>query len=669
MRTGRTSWALIFLSPAAFSVDRVSRFPLVRIERHALGPRLHVAGRRVHEWHIGGLLATVGAAAASLRLGMVPVAALGALSVWLVGKDWRDLHPATRDTAAWSFGLHRPPGHCPEPAPLDRVPPLAAAMTALVGLVNVGSVMTSDLPARLRSVLSFAPATEIELAHTLALPVGLALVAAAWPLARRRQRACRLAVGLLAVVGLLNLVKGLDVEEAAVSWMLAVVLWRARAAFWVAHARVSVRRTATRAAALVAGSFGAGVLAVALARGHVAGGLPAGRVTAVALALMTLRGGASFTAPFQWLVSGLGVLGIATVAAAVGMLLSPLRPARAADAVDRRRAAALVRRHGTDTLSAFKLRADLMRHWSADGRALAAYRVEAGTLLLAGDPVGPVEAVNGLLDELRRHARTYGLRLGAVGASEAFAEQARKFGLRRFYLGDEALLGTGEMDLCGRAHKSLRKAVARLRRHGYRAVLLRVDELDAGRLEEMEALSERWRDGAAERGFSMAHDAFVDELLPDALVVLGLDAEGRLRGFLHFAPVFGRSAVSLGFMRRDRATPNGLNDFLVVEAARLLGERGIHEFSLNFAMCGRWLRAPANILERGVAEVLRVADRWFQIERLLRFNAKFSPRWQPRYLLFEGFSRMPAVALGALWAEGQLPRPRVVRPRLRRRRT
>ena len=85
----------------------------------------------------------------------------------------------------------------------------------------------------------------------------------------------------------------------------------------------------------------------------------------------------------------------------------------------------------------------------------------------------------------------------------------------------------------------------------------------------------RWLDGAPDRGFSMAHDDLVDELLPDALVVLARDADGASRGFLHFVPVFGRPAVSLGFMRRDRDTPNGLTDFLVVHAARLLAERGI----------------------------------------------------------------------------------------------
>jgi hypothetical protein len=96
---------------------------LVDLERHELGPRLRVLGRRVHECHAGLVLACVALAAALGSAAALLSATLGLLAAWLLVKDWRDLHPATRDTAAWSWGLHRLPDAPPAPRARDRVQP------------------------------------------------------------------------------------------------------------------------------------------------------------------------------------------------------------------------------------------------------------------------------------------------------------------------------------------------------------------------------------------------------------------------------------------------------------------------------------------------------------------------------------------------------------------
>ena len=542
----------------------------------------------------------------------------------------------------------------------DRVPGLAGLATAFVGLVNVASALTPELPLRIRSLLALAPAADVRLAHALALPAGLALLGLAWPIARRRRRALNLGLAVLVAAGLLNVLKGLDVEEALISWGLAYGLWHTRAAFWVRHEREALPKILLRCAAIAVAAVGTAVLAVAVAAGHATAPLDGG-VVGAALRGLAVSGPGHFGEPFRWLPLALGLLGTGSAAVVGALLLAPLRPRRVADALERRRAAALVRRHGTDTLSAFKLRDDLVRRWSPDGRTLAAYRIHAGALLLAGDPIGPSDTYEAMVREMRAYAHDHGLVLGAVGASETFAAAARNAGMRHLYLGDEAILPTGEMDLSGGSRKSLRKAVNRVARNGYEAELVTVADLPPATLAELEDVSACWRDGAPERGFSMAHHTLVDDLLPEALVLIARDGDGAIQGFLHFLPVFGASVVSLGFMRRRRDTPNGVTEFMVVNAARLLGERGIDEFSLNFVAHGRWLRDPANPIEGGLAKVLRVADRWFQIERLLRFNQKFEPRWQPRHLLFERATDLPRVAVGALVAEGQMPTPAPLR--------
>ena len=265
---------------------------IVRVERHRLGPRLHVAGRRVHEWHAG--LALLAGTVAWARVADAPgraVAALLAIAAWLVAKDWRDLPGAgshRRDSGAWRLGLHRPPDAPPLPPARDRVPVLAGLATAAVGALNVASALTEELPLRLRELLAIVPSGEVRVAHALALPAGLALVGAAWPLVKRRRRALHGALALLAAVGVLNLLKGLDLEEALISWGLAAVLWRCRSAFWVGHHRPPSAALAARVALLAAGSAAVAIATVALAAGHAAAPLPAAAVPRAAIALLTI---------------------------------------------------------------------------------------------------------------------------------------------------------------------------------------------------------------------------------------------------------------------------------------------------------------------------------------------------------------------------------------------
>jgi lysyl-tRNA synthetase class 2 len=59
--------------------------------------------------------------------------------------------------------------------------------------------------------------------------------------------------------------------------------------------------------------------------------------------------------------------------------------------------------------------------------------------------------------------------------------------------------------------------------------------------------------------------------------------------------------------------------------------------------------------------VLARADRFFQVERLLDFNRKFFPQWEPRYAAFERYSDLPLAALVLLSIESLVAWPHVLR--------
>jgi lysyl-tRNA synthetase class 2 len=87
--------------------------------------------------------------------------------------------------------------------------------------------------------------------------------------------------------------------------------------------------------------------------------------------------------------------------------------------------------------------------------------------------------------------------------------------------------------------------------------------------------------------------------------------------------------------------------------------------SLNFAVFrsalergGRLGAGPILRLWRGL---LLWASRWFQIESLYRFNAKFHPDWEPRFICYPAARDIPRIAIAALEAEAFIVWPSLTR--------
>jgi lysyl-tRNA synthetase class 2 len=632
---------------------------MLRLERHPFGPRVYLFRRRIHEYQLG-LAILVALAAGSLAdavdLGLgTGLATLAGL--WLVIKDWRDIVPARRDSATWQVGLHRRAAPLRSLRRSDSLPALAALAALIAGIVNLVSAVTPNEGWRHRLLLNVETLEEIRVFHALALPAAVALIVTAFYLYRRRRGALVVAVGLLLALGVLNLVKGLDFEEAAWSFAAAALLWLGRDAFHVRHDPVGLRSALLRVPVVIAGTAAAIVASVAIAAPNSAS---LGEILrASGDAVLWQPGPFAFHDEVGHLPLAVSLLALFALLTTAYLVFRPLAAPRSLpDAEARRVARRLVRRYGADTLAFFKLRRDKQYLFDEAGGAFLAYRIENGVMLVSGDPVGPVAALPGLVSEAIAFAERRGLKLAASGVSEGLVPLWRQAGLRALYIGDEAVVETAGFSLEGRAIRKVRQSVARLEKSGYKAELAELSELDDSTLCELEAVTKRWLAGACERGFSMSMDSLRTERSSGGVVVVARDDGGRIRGFLHLVPSYGRPAMSLSSMRRERETPNGLMEFLVVRAIETLCERGVEELSLNFAAFARVIHGPRGPFERLAGKLVALGNPFFQIESLYRFNAKFFPRWEPRYLLYEGALGLPRAGLAVMWAEGQLPKPR-----------
>ena len=630
---------------------------MLRFERHPLGPRVFLLGRRIHEWHLG--LLAIAAAVSALLFGAIrPGLAIAAslLGVWLVVKDWPDLTGRHRDTAGWQLGLHRRPLPLRPFRHLDDVPAIAALATAAVGLVDLLSSVRPNVRWRGRELLHFESVSVMRNAHALAVPASVALIVTAYYLYRRRAGARRLAIALLCALAVFDVLKGLDLEVAAVSAGCAALLWASRSSFTAKHEPGSFRSALVQVPLL---ALATAVTALAVVSVAAPRGVTTGAIFRETGDLLLWQAG-PFGFKDELARTGVAVewISILAVLTAAYLLFRPLAaPRDLPDSGLRYAAARIVREHGTDTLSFFKLRGDKHYLFNQERTAFLGYRVESGVLMISGDPVGDPAGVESLVRSAVAFAAERSLKIAALGVSCAGRAVFEQAGLRTLYLGDEAIVDTHEFSLEGREIRKVRQSVTRLEKAGFEVTLARLDEVEPQVIADLEEVAHAWLDGAPERGFSMAMDSLRNPHCSETLLLYALDPEKKVAGFLQFVPTFGRAAVSLSLMRRRQDAPNGTTEFMIVKAIEALRDRGVSEVSLNFAAFARLIREPDGLLERAAGKGIALGDAWFQIERLYRFNEKFFPRWEPRFLMYERRFGLPRAGIAALWLEGQLPKP------------
>ena len=316
----------------------------------------------------------------------------------------------------------------------------------------------------------------------------------------------------------------------------------------------------------------------------------------------------------------------------------------------------LVELYGEDSISPFIVRPD--KAYAFAGGGVLAYRVFGRTAVVSGDPVGPEGAIPVVLEAFMETARSRGWDVVVYGASAERLETYSGLGLRSLCVGEEAVARPAGFSLEGRRVRKLRQSVHRVQRRGWQIAAYAGIEIDPETEAEIHVLEARWRVRHPRLlGFAMSMGRFEAAIRPDDVYLLARSPEGTLAATMRF--IAHRGKLSLDTMRRVGGTPNGLNEALVCCALEVARERGIPEVSLNYAGLAHLIRCPPRGLRRRAIKLgLSVLSRHFQMERLVRFNEKFSPEWRPRYLVYPSRRSLPRAVYRVLQAEGYLAGPR-----------
>jgi len=547
------------------------------------------------------------------------------------------------------------------------VPITMGWLSLLIGLTDIIGVAIPGLHLhhRLHRITVFMPGTVTNLASTATVIIGLLLLMLSHGLRRRKRRAWQAVTVLLAFSVLIHVVHApYLVQGVAAAAVLAVLLYYRDEFYAVGDPRTRWRAVGVFAGLVVA-DVAIGLTYILLAR-HLALGYSIWQRTEhVIYGLVGVSGPIRFVPDaradlFNLLTSTLGVF---TLVVTAYLFLRPAEPRGRLGERDSLQIRDLLTRYGDrDSLGYFALRHDKSVIWSPSGKSCIGYRVVSGVMLASGDPIGDPEAwpgaIHAFLDEAARHAWVPAV----MGCGELGAEiWCREGDLTALELGDEAIVEVAGFTMQGRAMRNVRQMVARVSRQGYTADVRRVADIGRDEIDRIVTRAGTWRGSPTERGFSMALGR-VGDAEDGRCVVATATENGVLRALLHFVP-WGSDGLSLDLMRRDRSAQPGVNDFLIVEAIRAAHALGVKRISLNFAVFRAALERGGRI---GAGPVLRVwrrflvfISRWFQIESLYKFSAKFCPVWVPRFFVFPGTRDAVRVGVAALEAEAFLVWPRL----------
>ncbi|WP_083976737.1 phosphatidylglycerol lysyltransferase domain-containing protein [Kitasatospora azatica] len=537
----------------------------------------------------------------------------------------------------------------------------------LIGLVDILSGVFPKLRrTRMHSWAGQLPGTTTTLATAGTLLIGILLVLLAHALRRRKRRAWRMVCALLPASAALHVLRWHQVGPAVVSLVLFVVMLLHRREFYAKADPRTRWRALLNLVVMGAISLGLGFLIVSA---HPAREM--GRPSLIDRLHETVWGLFGLDGPITYHPDRIGDvvgyslagLGLLTAFSTAYLLLRPGKPEPELTAEDEAKVRSLLQRHGArDSLGYFALRRDKSVLFSPTGKAAISYRVVSGVMLASGDPVGDVEAWPGAIKVFMAHAREHAWVPAVMGCSEVGGEVwTREAGLDALELGDEAIVDASTFSLAGRAMRNVRQMVKRIERNGYSCQVRRVADLTLEEKLRIADAAARWRGTDTERGFSMALGRFGDAGDDDCVVVTAHRApeEGDpsgddLKAVLHFVP-WGPDGISLELMRRDRAADPGLNELLIVAALQEVPNLGVRRVSLNFAMfrsaLARGERIGAGPVLRAWRGLLVFLSRWFQIESLYKFNAKFQPEWEPRFLVYPSTRDLPRIGFAAMQAE------------------
>ena len=205
-----------------------------------------------------------------------------------------------------------------------------------------------------------------------------------------------------------------------------------------------------------------------------------------------------------WFLESIRLLGVAAGLVGSYSLFRPLAFRLRTQPHERDLVRGIVERHGTSSLDFFKTRPDKSYFFSPSQRSCIAYRAAWGVAVALGDPLGPAEELEPMLQSFLTYCADNGWAVAFHQVLPSLLHLYERLGLHVVKIGEEACIDLERFAASTAMRGTFQRVRRKLATQGYRFER-HVPPHALSLLDEVEAVSHEWLSlpGRRERGFTL----------------------------------------------------------------------------------------------------------------------------------------------------------------------
>lgn len=515
---------------------------------------------------------------------------------------------------------------------------LPAILLALLGLVNIISVLTPPLVERLKLLEDFIPIATVHLSNLAVLMSGISLLVCAAFLIRGLRNAWFLALTLSLISFVGHLTKAIDYEEATLALFTMIVLVITRKQYYVKSDRKLQNFGILLASSVLAMVLVYGVIGFYFLDKKEFGidfSLSNSIENSVRSFFLLETTVAPLTRFAKGFIHSINLLGSLSLGLLIYAFVKPYIFRYSSDEEEQAKALELLAKYGHTADDHFKVDADKTFFFGTKIEGFIAYKIASGFAIALGEPVceNSTESMRKLIHEFEVFCKRNSLKTAYYKIDESKLPLFESFGKKSLPIGQEAIVNLQTFTLEGKDKKSLRNALNALEKKGFKTVIHQAPIKD-GLLQKLKHVSDDWLRSLDRKEMVFSQGMFNWNELKNQTIITIENSDEKIVSFLNIIPDYTPNEGTYDLVRKTEDAPSGSMDALIIALISHLKEQGLSALNMGVApMSG--IDQPKDFPEWTVKFAYEKLQQFRHYHGLRDFKDKFNPTWVNKYLVYE----------------------------------